>query len=296
MSAKASWSPATARSSSARSGESGREESDIREVIAWQGAFVSRNLCHWREVRRPGWLRGLRDRDQGSGIGDQGFGRSRRSSPLPRVRFLHHNQGMTPDATVTVTREDGEGVQEFVLRVDGDRLGSLDFALPEAGVMRIDYVEVAPELRGLGMGRKLVAAAANWARETGLKIVPDLRLRPRGHHPRPGDEQAARVGSRSWDGFHLRACGATADKPPLVRSALPPSRLRRYGGQAAPLGTGLGRGTRRAGPSALAGSQLEKWLSPRRAPARRPTRPQSGRALRRATPGVPQDHPDAMLV
>lgn len=79
---------------------------------------------------------------------------------------------MTPNHTATVTREEAAGTQEFVLRVGGERLGSLDFALPEAGVMRIDYVEVAPQLRGSGLGRQLVEAAVDWARESGLKIVP----------------------------------------------------------------------------------------------------------------------------
>ena len=73
---------------------------------------------------------------------------------------------------VIVTREDAAGVQEFVLRIDGERLGSLDFTRPEAGVLRIEYVEVAPELRGSGLGRQLVQAAADWAQESGLKIVP----------------------------------------------------------------------------------------------------------------------------
>jgi hypothetical protein len=79
---------------------------------------------------------------------------------------------MTPDATVTVTREDAGGGQQFVLRVDGARLGSLDFTRPEAGVLRIEYVEVAPELRGSGLGRQLVQAAVDWARDSDLKVVP----------------------------------------------------------------------------------------------------------------------------
>lgn len=79
---------------------------------------------------------------------------------------------MTPNAKVTVTREDGEGAQAFVLRVDGNRLGSLDFTLPGAGVMRIEYVEVAPQLRGSGLGRELVKAAVDWARDSSLKVVP----------------------------------------------------------------------------------------------------------------------------
>ena len=79
---------------------------------------------------------------------------------------------MSTDPVITVTREEGSGAQEFVLHVDGDRLGSLDFARPEAGVLRIDYVEVAPELRGTGLGRQLVEAAVDWARAENMEIVP----------------------------------------------------------------------------------------------------------------------------
>ena len=39
---------------------------------------------------------------------------------------------MAAHGKVAVTREAGDA-QEFVLRVDGARLGSLDYALPEAG-------------------------------------------------------------------------------------------------------------------------------------------------------------------
>lgn len=75
-------------------------------------------------------------------------------------------------ANAKVTREDRDGLQEFVLRVDGDRLGSLDFTLPGAGIMRIEYVEVAAQLRGSGLGLELVRAAVNWARESDLRVVP----------------------------------------------------------------------------------------------------------------------------
>lgn len=78
---------------------------------------------------------------------------------------------MKPNAMVTVTREEGD-VSEFVLHVDGERLGSLDYTLPDEAVMRIEYVEVAPELRGSGLGQRLVAAAVDWARESNRKIVP----------------------------------------------------------------------------------------------------------------------------
>jgi predicted GNAT family acetyltransferase len=77
------------------------------------------------------------------------------------------------DATGTVVaREELNGVHEFVLRVDGKRLGSLEFTRPDAKILRIEYVEVAPELRGTGLGRKLVQAAVDWAKETDQKVVP----------------------------------------------------------------------------------------------------------------------------
>ena len=43
---------------------------------------------------------------------------------------------------------------------------------PTRRVLRIEYVEVAPELRGTGLGRKLVEAAVDWAKETDQKVVP----------------------------------------------------------------------------------------------------------------------------
>ena len=46
--------------------------------------------------------------------------------------------------TVTIEREELNGVHEFVLRLDGERYGFLEFTRPEVGVMRIEYVEVAP--------------------------------------------------------------------------------------------------------------------------------------------------------
>ena len=75
-------------------------------------------------------------------------------------------------ANETITREERDGVLEFVLRVDGKRLGSLDYTRPETGVMRIEFVEVAPERRGTGLGRRLVDAAVSWARDGGLRVVP----------------------------------------------------------------------------------------------------------------------------
>lgn len=73
---------------------------------------------------------------------------------------------------ISIEREELNGVHEFVLRVDGERLGYLEFTRPDVGVMRIEYVEVSPELRGTGLGRQLVAKAIDFAKEAKLRVVP----------------------------------------------------------------------------------------------------------------------------
>lgn len=73
---------------------------------------------------------------------------------------------------VSIDREELNGVHEFVLRIDGERLGFLEFTRPEVGLMRIEYVEVSPELRGKGFGRQLVAKAIDFASDAQLRVVP----------------------------------------------------------------------------------------------------------------------------
>ena len=73
---------------------------------------------------------------------------------------------------ISIEREELNGVHEFVLRIDGERLGFLEFTRPDVGVMRIEYVEVSPALRGTGLGRQLVTKAVDFAREAQLRIIP----------------------------------------------------------------------------------------------------------------------------
>ena len=63
-------------------------------------------------------------------------------------------------------------MHEFVLRINGERHGYLEFTRPEVGLMRIEYVEVSPGMRGTGLGRQLVSKAIEFARETKLRVVP----------------------------------------------------------------------------------------------------------------------------
>jgi predicted GNAT family acetyltransferase len=77
-----------------------------------------------------------------------------------------------PTKNVSIEREELNGVHEFVLRIDGERFGFLEFTRPDTGVMRIEYVEVSPELRGTGLGRQLVEKAVAFATDAQLKVVP----------------------------------------------------------------------------------------------------------------------------
>ena len=75
-------------------------------------------------------------------------------------------------SNVTIEREELNGTQEFVLRLDGQRYGFLEYTRPQAGMMRIEYVEVSSELRGTGLGKTLVEKAVEFAKDEGLKVVP----------------------------------------------------------------------------------------------------------------------------
>ena len=73
---------------------------------------------------------------------------------------------------VTIEREELNGTHEFVLRIDGERLGFLEFTRPDVGVLCIEYVEVSLHLRGAGLGQQLVEKAVAFARDAGLRVVP----------------------------------------------------------------------------------------------------------------------------
>lgn len=75
-------------------------------------------------------------------------------------------------SATSIAREERPDVHEFVLRIDGARAGSLEYTTSDPGVLRIEYVEVSPNLQGSGLGRQLVAAAMAWARETDRRVVP----------------------------------------------------------------------------------------------------------------------------
>jgi predicted GNAT family acetyltransferase len=60
----------------------------------------------------------------------------------------------------------------FDLSVDGQKAGYLDYHLPDAKTMVVEYVEIDPARRGRGLGQQLVGAAVDWARAHQRGIEP----------------------------------------------------------------------------------------------------------------------------
>jgi predicted GNAT family acetyltransferase len=72
----------------------------------------------------------------------------------------------------TITRRAAGTGGEFVMEADGRRQGTLSYTEADSGTVTIDYVEVAPAMRGGGVGRQLVAAAVEWAEAERKRVVP----------------------------------------------------------------------------------------------------------------------------
>ena len=61
---------------------------------------------------------------------------------------------------------------KFELDADGGQLGYLEYSLQDdGGTVCIDYVEVAPALRGKRMGNRLVDAAVAWAESSKSNVI-----------------------------------------------------------------------------------------------------------------------------
>ena len=61
----------------------------------------------------------------------------------------------------------------FYIDEDGEWVAELAYERTADNLLVIDHTEVDEKLAGQGIGKKLVEAAVNFARENGLKIKPD---------------------------------------------------------------------------------------------------------------------------
>ncbi|MCS6874187.1 MAG: N-acetyltransferase [Pyrinomonadaceae bacterium] len=61
---------------------------------------------------------------------------------------------------------------EFVIEESGNRAGELAYTLLSGKKISIDHTFVEKPFRGAGMGKSLVRASVEYARQSGLKICP----------------------------------------------------------------------------------------------------------------------------
>lgn len=69
-----------------------------------------------------------------------------------------------------IQHEEIENRGAFFLRRDSDRVASLTYSRMSPTLAIIDHTEVAPGLEGQGLGRALLDAAVEWAREDGTRF------------------------------------------------------------------------------------------------------------------------------
>ncbi|MEO8649767.1 MAG: GNAT family N-acetyltransferase [Acidobacteriota bacterium] len=60
----------------------------------------------------------------------------------------------------------------FFIEEDGEWIAELTYIRSTEGQITIDHAEIDEELRGEDLGKDLVKAAVDFARESGLKIKP----------------------------------------------------------------------------------------------------------------------------
>jgi len=74
---------------------------------------------------------------------------------------------------LSVQREEKGHRGAFYIEREGERVAEQTFsAAPDGKLVIIDHTEIAESLRGQGIARTLTLAAVDWARKSGVKLVP----------------------------------------------------------------------------------------------------------------------------
>ncbi|OTG76479.1 GNAT family N-acetyltransferase [Acinetobacter sp. ANC 5054] len=71
-----------------------------------------------------------------------------------------------------VQQQDDQKKGAFFIEQEGDRLAEMTYSWAGDDKFIIDHTDVSDSLRGQGVGRHLLDAAVNFAREKHVKIIP----------------------------------------------------------------------------------------------------------------------------
>lgn len=71
---------------------------------------------------------------------------------------------------VSHTENSKDGI--FYIEKDNVNIAEMTYSLPDENTMEIDHTEVDKKEQGNNLGEELVGAGVNFARETGMKIIP----------------------------------------------------------------------------------------------------------------------------
>lgn len=76
----------------------------------------------------------------------------------------------TPDMVITHSEDGSKGI--YLAKIDGKPDAELTYSRASESLIIIDHTGVPDELRGMGVGVKLVERAVLDARQSGTKIMP----------------------------------------------------------------------------------------------------------------------------
>jgi predicted GNAT family acetyltransferase len=77
----------------------------------------------------------------------------------------------TPKDNLVIEREEVDGRGAFFLQREGIRLAEMTYSRAGERLIIVDHTEVDGQLRGLGVGRRLLDTLVAWARETGTQVT-----------------------------------------------------------------------------------------------------------------------------
>ncbi len=73
---------------------------------------------------------------------------------------------------MTIQHSDDDKEGAFFIEENGLRIGELTYIFSGEAKFIIDHTEVSPRFEGKGVGKQLVKAAVEYARENSFKILP----------------------------------------------------------------------------------------------------------------------------